>query len=74
MPVAITIGPITQWDLQFKAPGPRFISHSNTDSCVSHGLSQFLLISFGFAKDSLSSIGGPSYSMLNGLSLSGLGS
>jgi hypothetical protein len=61
MPVAITIGPITQWDLQFIASGPRFISHSNNDSCVPHGLSQSLLISFGFTKDSLSPLGGSSY-------------
>jgi hypothetical protein len=55
MPVAFTVGPITQRDLQFEALGSRFITHSNTASGVQHGLCQSRLISSDYRKDSRSS-------------------
>ena len=55
MPVAFTVGPITQRDLQFEALRPRLITHSNTDSSVQRGLCQSRLISSDSHKDSQSS-------------------
>jgi hypothetical protein len=55
MPVAFTVGPITQRDLQFEALGSRLITHSNTASAVQHGLCQSRLISSDSHKDSQSS-------------------
>jgi len=51
MPVAFTLGSITQRNLQFEALSPSPFTQTNTAYRVQHGLYQSWLISSGFTKD-----------------------